>query len=250
MKEDQNQNNPAEEQKEEQYPNPSSTGSSGWKKMIKKKWFFPAIYLVAAALILALITWYQNPNDFAIDSNELGFDTEDDVNVGERDDDTALDDESMPVNTQQEDMIRPVADNVNVQVVLSYFEDVSSAEDNLQAMVEYDNTFYPSRGVSFAMEDQVESFDVHAALSGTVILADKSPLVGNYVEIEHEDGLVTVYQSLEHVQVSEGDRVQQGDVIGQAGRNELHKELGVHVHFEVHENGEPVNPNKYLRAAE
>lgn len=252
MKEDQNKTTLSEENNHEQnQEHQSKAAPSAWKKMMRKKWFFPAVYLAAAALILALITWYQNPNDFAIDKDELGLDTIEEYDAEmENGDETSLDDGVVPVQGHQEDMIRPVADDENVQVVLNYYDDSSSEEANMAAMVEHNNTFYPSRGISFSKEAGEESFDVLAALSGKVVRADKAPLVGNFVEIQHEDGLMTVYQSMENLYVKEGDEVEQGHVLGQAGRNELHKDLGIHLHFEVHEDGEPVNPNKHLSQAE
>lgn len=54
MKEDRNQNQVSKEHEEEK-----TIPSSPWKRLIKKKWFFPAVYLIAAALILAFITWYH-----------------------------------------------------------------------------------------------------------------------------------------------------------------------------------------------
>jgi stage II sporulation protein Q len=51
-----------------------------------------------------------------------------------------------------------------------------------------------------------------------------------------------VYQSLGEISVKAGDEVKQGALIAKAGRSELEKDLGVHLHFEVRENGTPVNP--------
>lgn len=244
MKEEnqQRQSSPAEEEIQQK--------PSAWKRLIKKKWFFPAIYLAAAALILAFITWYQNTNDFAIDPDEIGYEgveeetPADQQSMGEDAYGYADNDEATPVTAQNETMDWPVADG-EANVVVGFFEDEASAEEQQEAMVEYDNQYHPSHGMDFAREDG-EAFDVLAALSGTVITSGKDPLLGNYVEVEHDDGLVTVYQSLEGVQVSEGDMVEKGDIIGQAGRSVFRKDLGVHFHFEVREDGAPVNPMAYL----
>lgn len=56
----------------------------------------------------------------------------------------------------------------------------------------------------------------------------------------------TVYQSLADVKVAKGDTVKKGDTLGTAGRSELEKALGVHVHFEVYDNNKPVNPTSLL----
>jgi stage II sporulation protein Q len=239
-----------EKNKQTQHPEEEVKTTSGWKKMLRKKWFFPAVYLAAAALILALITWYQNPNDFAIDRDELGYDQVDFDSAPEEGVDQAHHDEgAVPVTSSQEEMIWPVAQDEEVQVVLSFYDDNASEEEQMNAMVEFDRSYHPSQGISISREDN-EAFDVIAALSGTVVAADKDPLVGFFVEIEHDDGLVTIYQSLEDLKVAEGDQVKQGDFLGRAGKNLFHQELGVHVHFQVRENGIAVNPDQHLAKAE
>ncbi|WP_144530104.1 M23 family metallopeptidase, partial [Peribacillus simplex] len=74
---------------------------------------------------------------------------------------------------------------------------------------------------------------------------ENHPLNGNVVEVTSGDTR-TVYQSLNEVKVSEGAEVKQGDAIATAGRNELEKDLGNHLHFEVYEGDKLVNPEKLL----
>ena len=81
-----------------------------------------------------------------------------------------------------------------------------------------------------------------ASLSGTVIKAEKDELLGYVVEMNHDNGVVTHYHSLENLAVEEGDAVKQGEILGRAGRNLYNTEAGVHVHFEIRQNGIPVNP--------
>lgn len=223
----------------------SKSNASWWKTLLKKKWFFPAVYLAAAALILALITWYPNTDDYAIDPEELGYGVEEDGLNEALDGDMG---DAVPVTGQSEDMIWPVSEDAGVEVVLSFFDDNATEEEQQAAMVHYNQQYHPSTGINLAHPDG-EAFDVIAALSGTVLKAEKDPLVGYFVEIEHEDGLVTVYQSLANLEVEEGDVVKQGDLLGEAGRNEFEKDFGVHLRFEVRDNGSPVNPKEYLEVA-
>lgn len=248
MKEDQNKNLPKNSSPEEG----ENQNTSGWKRIFKKKWFFPAVYLGAAALILALITTYQSPG-FDVDSDDLGFDNvnEDSELPGEENyslDDQASED-SHPVTGHLETMNWPVADGVSTKVVLPYFDDQATEDEQMEAMVQYQQTFHPSQGIGIAHAEG-ESFEVLAALSGTVINAEKEPIYGYVVEIEHDDGLVTIYQSLDNLEVASGDQVRQGEVLGHAGRNVFRKDLGVHLYFEVRENGQVVNPNSYFAQAE
>ena len=70
--------------------------------------------------------------------------------------------------------------------------------------------------------------------------------IGKTLEIKHDNGDVTVYQSLSKIEVKKGDIVNQGQLIGVSGTNELDKELGNHLHFEIYKNGQPINPDNYL----
>ncbi|MCH3954540.1 MAG: peptidoglycan DD-metalloendopeptidase family protein [Eubacterium sp.] len=85
---------------------------------------------------------------------------------------------------------------------------------------------------------------IHAAASGTVIIAGTYGGYGNCAAISHGNGLVTLYGHNSSLCVSVGDKVKKGDVIAKAGSTGF--STGVHCHFEVQKNGTPVNPRKYL----
>ena len=114
-------------------------------------------------------------------------------------------------------------------------------------MVEQGNTFQGNTGLDLGRADG-QPFDVLAVLSGKVTRVQDQPTNGTVVEITHGDGLVSVYQSLDSVAVKQGDEVKQGTVIAKAGRNDLQKDLGVHLHFALLKNEENVNPNSLLPA--
>ena len=66
------------------------------------------------------------------------------------------------------------------------------------------------------------------------------------IEIEHENGIVTRYQSVKDMKVKVGDKVKQGQALATAGKSLINEEAGVHVHFEIRKDGIPVNPEDYL----
>jgi len=87
---------------------------------------------------------------------------------------------------------------------------------------------------------------VVAATSGTVIFAGGNACCsyGLYVVILSPDGIETLYAHLSSISVFQGQQVSQGEVIGVVGNTGY--STGVHLHFEVIDNGVRVNPLRYL----
>lgn len=218
---------------------------SGWRKFFSKKWTFPVIYMGAAALILAFIMWYQDTRDYSLEPTELP-----EISMGEEapGDPVAMnpqEQEAMPVNSMEQGMAWPVAEGTEFDVTMNFYDEAAEDDVKAAALIQYEDSYYPHTGMDLASKDQ-KPFDVTAVLPGQVVKAEKDPMVGFVVEVEHADGITTVYQSLEDLQVAVGDEVEQGTILGKAGRNVFEKELGVHLHFEVREDGTPVSPDKYL----
>lgn len=199
-----------------------------WKRLISKKWFFPAVYMVVAALILGVAWWYQQQPFQQVNQSM--------VNQNEKD--TVL-----PVE-QEETMALPVKQGQADQTI-GFYDEAGSKESKQASLIKYANTYWPHTGVDFARKDG-KTFEVVAAMSGKVIRVEENPLVGKQVAIQHDNGLVTVYQSLDNVKVEKEQIVEKGEVIAEAGRNQFEKDAGVHLHFEVHQNQKPVNPARFL----
>ena len=88
------------------------------------------------------------------------------------------------------------------------------------------------------------SSTVYAAKAGTVIISSSNSVRGQYIVISHGSGNTTTYQHLSKRSVSVGAVVKQGQAIGVTGSSGVG--TGPHLHFEITENGQLVNPLKYL----
>ena len=84
-----------------------------------------------------------------------------------------------------------------------------------------------------------------APADGVVEFADFRNGFGRTVMIDHGYGVETLYGHMSGWAVAPGQHVARGDVIGYVGMSG--RATGPHVHYEVHLNGVPVNPYKYLR---
>jgi murein DD-endopeptidase MepM/ murein hydrolase activator NlpD len=96
-------------------------------------------------------------------------------------------------------------------------------------------------GVDFAAQ---VGTPIYATAAGRVAFAGSKSGYGLTVEIDHGDGLMTRYGHASHLNVREGELVlplQHIADIGSTGRS-----TGPHLHFEVLEKGEPINPLGYL----
>jgi len=85
---------------------------------------------------------------------------------------------------------------------------------------------------------------IRAAKAGTVILAGWNGGYGNCIVIDHGGGFSTLYGHMTRLRASEGQRVSQGDLIGDMGSTG--NSTGSHLHFETRLNGSPQDPSRYL----
>jgi stage II sporulation protein Q len=234
-----------EDQKNQNQPIPFK--KSAWKRFLGKKWAFPAIYIGTAAIILAIVMYFQGN---AANSPAGSSQDKEGVSVTAPEDSSAAhdshEDDAVAVSKTPESLALPVAKDVNYEMGMRFFDDQAPKEEQMKALVQYDKSVTPHTGVDFVSKDG-KAFDVTAVLAGEVVKRENNdPLVGGIVEIKHENDMVTVYQGLENIAVNVGDKVTQGQKLGSAGRSVYEKDAGVHLHFEVRVKGEPVNPEQYL----
>ena len=215
--------------------NKRTSPDSKVKRFFKKRWAFPAVYIASAAIILSGVLWYQNS---ASDSDDFKYDATENPTK-------QMDDPGMPVSKELENFTWPVADPEAVETQKQFYDNTQSKEEQVDALVFYDNMYQPNTGIDLKMKDNSE-FDVVASLSGTVTDVTTDSVLGNTIVLDHGDGIKTVYQSVKDIQVEKGDQVVKGDPLATSGQSQFNKEAGVHVHFEIRKNDVAVNPVDYF----
>lgn len=98
-----------------------------------------------------------------------------------------------------------------------------------------------SKGVDIA---GARGSPIRAAAAGRVLYAgDGLRGYGKLIIIKHSDTLLSAYAHQDKLLVAEGDQVALGHVVGRMGDSDAQR---VMLHFEIREQGKPVNPLKYL----
>ena len=144
------------------------------------------------------------------------------------------------VNTDKK-IVKPYTD-IEVKVVKSFYDYQAEAEEQEKSLIYYEGTYMQSSGVSYS---KGEAFDVVAILDGTVKEVKEDTTLGNVITIEHEKGIISVYQSIGEISVKEGDSIVTGQVIAKSATSNISTELDNHLYFELIIDGICVNPENY-----
>ena len=88
---------------------------------------------------------------------------------------------------------------------------------------------------------------VYATGNGVVTYSGWGTGYGRYIEVDHGNGLVTRYSHMSANYVNVGDSVSANQQIGASGNTG--RSTGPHLHYEVRQNGQAVNPQTYLAMA-
>lgn len=150
-------------------------------------------------------------------------------------------DEVIPVVTEDYKIIKPI-NKSDVEIIYNYYDYKGEEEVQKNSILVYDKTYMQSSGITYGSN---EVFDVVSILDGKVITVKQDELLGNIVEIEHNNGIISIYQSLDKVNVKVDELVKQGTIIGTSGKNNLNKSTEYGLYFELIINGKLVNPVDY-----
>ncbi len=157
--------------------------------------------------------------------------------------------EENTLNTNSNPAENPVI-SVNNPEVLSFtlpMENPSIVKDYSGTDIMWNSTYgwwEAHEGMDLTSENSL----VFAIADGEVLSVTEEPLEGTKVIIKHSDELQSVYSSLNSdLKVKAGDKVKKGDQIGTASDSAGNETAtGAHLHFELIEDGNKIDPNNYL----
>lgn len=195
-----------------------------------KKYVLPTIIMTLSFIVVLTITLSTKDNKNLSREDNLTYVSS-----------TIISQDMAVINTTKK-IINPYTDQ-SVTIGKNYYNYKAEAEDQEKSIIYHENTYIQNSGVDFIYD---KTFDVVAVLDGEVTNIKEDEVLGKIVEISHENKYMSIYQSLSEINVKKGDIVSQGQILGKSGKNELDKELGNHLHFEMYVGGQTVDPLLYL----
>lgn len=149
--------------------------------------------------------------------------------------------EEIKVVSTGEVVLRPYVDE-NIKIIKDYYDYKAEAESQEKSLIYYENTYIQSSGVSYSNGD---IFNVVSVLEGTVKEVKEDETLGNSITIEHNNGIVSIYQSISNITVKPGDVINAGFIIGTSSTSNISSDLNNHLYFELIVDGKCVNPENY-----
>lgn len=202
------------------------------KKLKLKSYVIPCLYLVLFSSIMvgAMVVGKNMKSNTESDTNKNDYVSE------------VITNEDVPVINETLKMIKPYT-NEKVTVGKTFYDYKAESKQQEGSITYYDGSYIQNSGVDYILN---EAFDVVAVLDGVVTNVKADDILGNIVEIKHDNNYITTYQSLSEVSVKKDDNITQGQVIGKSGTNKLDKDMGNHLHFELYVSGQVVDPSLYV----
>ena len=196
------------------------------KKNLKLKPFvLPTIYVLSVLTLIVSI--YYTAKTLKATDNEYNTYVSKEI-LGE----------DIPVVNTKVVMITPYTD-ANVTIGKGFYDYKGESKEQENSIIKYNNTYMQNNGIDYVLK---ETFDVVSVLDGKIIDVKDDETLGQTIVIEHENNIITTYESLSKTNVKKGDIVAQGQTIGASGTNKIEKDLGNHLYFQVTKDNKILNP--------
>ena len=198
-----------------------------------KKWASTVIYLSLVSIVfISMMFISKTLNNKYGESLNLSFILKDFI------------DTDLPVISTNDGSIKKPFDKETVTIDINFYDKDSDVETQKKSLILYENTYMPNTGILYTSN---ETFDILATLDGKVTKVSEEELLGKVIEITHSSSLITTYYSVDNINVTEGQVVKQGDILGTSGKNNISSTSDNMLLFEVSLNGININPEKYYQ---
>lgn len=197
-----------------------------------RSFVLPTVYIMVISVLFISISFLSNNLSHNIEYGNMSVST--------------LDDNTTPVIKNEENILQSIIEkpyvSSNVSISKSFYDMTDDTKKQEDSLVYYQNTYLQNSGVLY---ESTDPFDIKASYDGKVTNVSKDDILGNYIEITHNENLKTVYYSLSEVTVKKDDVVLSGDVIGKSGTNKLNNDSKNSLLFEVYHNGVAIDPEDF-----
>ncbi len=148
---------------------------------------------------------------------------------------------TIEVNKEVETTIINPYKGENISISKNYYSKEDDETKQQQSLIKYENIYMPNTGILYSSDKE---FEIVSVLDGKVTSVKKDDILGNIIEVEHSNNIITIYQSVKEVKVKTGDTITQGQTIALSGSNKLENEKDNCLHFEVYKEGSLINPSE------
>ena len=198
------------------------------KRRLKKEVVF-ILYGILFLLVFSIIFSIEKETSPKLENDDIDFVSK-----------TILEND-VPVVSINNVVKRPYNDD-SVKIVKDYYDYKDESVEQENSIIYFEDTYLQSSGVNYS---NGSTFDVLSILDGVIVSVTSNDLLGNIIEVDHSNGIVAYYQSVDEVAVKVGDIVSRGSKLGVSGESNIAKDLGKHLSFELSINGSLVNPEDY-----
>ncbi|WP_291566599.1 MULTISPECIES: M23 family metallopeptidase [unclassified Clostridium] len=226
---------------------------SKFKQFLKKEGFYVILFVCLCAVATVAVITAGNRKDVATNPPviEETAKAEGDAVVDPKNFNDALQvkkEELEPVpniQVQKENDSKAVSKEANSEAINPVKGSLARAYSEDPVYMASTKDYRPHFGMDIKTE---KGASVVVAMDGVIKTVDVST-EGTYVEVDHQNGVLTKYCNLEEkVNVKKGDNVKASQELGKIGNttNFAYEEYGPHLHFEVLKDGKNVDPAKFV----
>ncbi len=151
---------------------------------------------------------------------------------------------NIPVVKEEDNIVilKPYS-TLNVEISKKFYDQSSTDEEKEKSLIYYNDTYIQNSGILYKSN---EPFEIVNILDGTVVDVKKDEILGNVIQIKHNNDLISTYSGLSEVNVKKNQLLKQGEIIGKSGKLSLGEQLENSLLFEIIKDGKYVNPLNYI----